>query len=363
MRIWWYIASQYLKTAISILIFSLSLYFILTYMEESQHYFDGRDTPLKVKLLYYFWQFPAMTIQLMPFAVLIGGIITNWLFAKHGEISALRAAGLSMMRISVPMICVGLFFTTCQFILNEFVLPVSSTQFLRVKRVDVEGKKNDHVFTESTWLKAKGTVLHFKNYNEHKQELSNVEYFKSETPNSLKQIVHAKSGYFDENIGSWVLRNAIVTNFDVFSQISKTEIKPLYVTNVDFAPPKVLNQTSDSSQLSYWQLKKIIEDAEAAGTNVSDRIVDLYLKLSTPFANLLFVFLTIPFALRKERQEEKYIGIVICLVTALVYWFGNLALRSFAVKGSLNPLLAAWIMNILVLFLSYMLIRKLDKGQ
>mgnify|MGYP003350751896 CR=1 FL=1 len=40
-----------------------------------------------------------------------------------------------------------------------------------------------------------------------------------------------------------------------------------------------------------------------------------------------------------------------------------MALRSFANKGTLPPLFAAWIMNVLVAFLSYILIRKLDKGQ
>ena len=363
MRIWWYFASQYLKTTFSILILSLCLFFIITYMEDSQHYFDAYFVSNKIKILYYFWQIPTIAIQLMPFTVLIGGILTNWMLAKHGEISALRSAGLSMMKISFPFICVGMFFTLSQFMISEFILPVSSTHFLRIKKVEIEGKKNEVVFTESTWLKAEGTVLHFKKYDEHKQELFNVEYFKWENKTSLKQIVHAKSGYFDENIGNWVLRKAIVTNFDMTSYIPKVEIKPLYVTNIDFAPPRVLNQTSDSSQLSYWQLNKIIDDAKVAGTNVSDRIVDLYLKMSLPFANLLFVFLTIPFALRKERQEEKYIGIIICLVTALIYWFGNLTLRNFAIKGELNPLFSAWIMNILVMFLSYMLIRKLDKGQ
>ncbi len=363
MRIWWYIASQYLKSIFSILLFSLSIYFILTYMEESQHYFDGRDVSAKVKFYYYYWQVPAITLQLMPFAVLIGGIVTNWLLAKHGEISALRAAGMSMFRISIPLVAVGLFFTLSHFVLNECVIPMSTTHFLKVKKIDIEkSKKNDFVFTESKWLKSKGTILYFQKYDETKQELFEVEYFKSESSN-IKQIVHAGSAYFDDNIGNWVLRTAIVNNFNSHYQLENFEIKPYYVTNIDFAPPKVLRETSDSNQLSYWQLKKIIDDAQEAGANVSDRIVDLYLKLSTPFANLLFVFLTIPFALKKERQEEKYIGIVICIITALVYWFGNLVLKSFAIKGSINPLLAAWLMNILVLLLSFMLIRKLDKGQ
>lgn len=141
MRIWWYIASQFLKSAVGVLTFALSLYFILTYMEESQHYFDSYHPSHKTIFLYYFWQFPIITIQLMPFAVLIAGIVTNWLLAKHGEISALRAAGLSMMRISIPLICVGFFFTVSQFLLSEVIVPHSATQFYRIKMVEVEGKK------------------------------------------------------------------------------------------------------------------------------------------------------------------------------------------------------------------------------
>jgi lipopolysaccharide export LptBFGC system permease protein LptF len=54
---------------------------------------------------------------------------------------------------------------------------------------------------------------------------------------------------------------------------------------------------------------------------------------------------------------------VICLASALLYWFGNMTMRSFAAKGSLSPWIAAWTMNVFVALLSFALIRKLDKGQ
>ncbi|KAB8032229.1 LptF/LptG family permease [Fluviispira multicolorata] len=363
MRIWLYFITQFLKTALGVLLFSLSLYFILTYMEDSQHYFNKYKPSNRTIFFYYFWQFPSIAVQFLPFSVLVAGIITNWILAKHGEIAALRAAGMSMLKISLPLISVGILFTAIQFTLSEIIIPNSSTQYLRVRNVEIEKKKPNNVFTESQWLKAPNTILHFHKYDENKQELVNIEYFKEENSKSLKQIVHAKSSYFDDNIGKWVLRSALVRQFETLNKITITEIKPLYVTNIDFAPPKILKRESESSQLSFWDLRRLIDEAEIAGTNISDRVVDLYMKISTPFANLLFVFLTLPFALKKERQEETYIGIVICLIAALIYWFGNMALRSFAVKGALNPFIAAWSMNVLVAMLSYLLIRKLDKGQ
>ena len=110
-------------------------------MEDSQHYFPGYHVTPKILFFYYFWQLPSIAIQLLPFTVLIGGIVTNWVLAKNGEIAALRAAGLSMMKISIPLICVGLFYSFTQFYLNEFIIPYTSTQFLKIKNNEIE-KKN-----------------------------------------------------------------------------------------------------------------------------------------------------------------------------------------------------------------------------
>ncbi|MES2615715.1 MAG: LptF/LptG family permease [Bdellovibrionota bacterium] len=363
MVIWRYLFFQFFKSILAVLLFALVLYFILTYMEESQHYFPGRHVTSKTIFLYYFWQLPSITILLLPFTVLIGGIVTNWILAKNGEIAALRAAGLSMVKISIPLICVGLFYSFAQFYLSEFVIPYTSTEYLKIKNNVIDRKKSDNIFSESKWLRTPSTILHYDEYEEEKQILEKPEIFVFFTTGVAKKIVQAKFAHFDENVGAWVFHYALVTNFSEDSKVTNIEVKPLFVTDIDFAPPKVLKQNSESGQLSYWKLKKLIKEAQIAGTNVSDRIVDLQLKLSGPFASLLFVFLTLPFALRKERQEENYIGIVLCLAVALVYWFGNLSLRNLAIKGIINPIVAAWFMNIFIGVLSFILVRKLDKGQ
>ena len=363
MVIWRYLFFQFLKSTLSVLLFALSLYFILTYMEESQRYFVSYHQTQKTIFLYYFWQLPTIFVQLLPFAVLIGGIVTNWVLAKNGEIAALRAAGVSMIKISAPLICVGLFFSCLQFYLNECVIPYTSTEFLKVKNNAIEKKDKDNIFSKSKWLKNETSILHYEKYDETNQTLKTPELFLFDSSNELNEIIQGNLAHFNSQVGFWIFEKALVTHFDKQSKVTSHVVTPIYQTNIDFAPPRVLKQDSDSSQLSYWTLKKLIQEAELAGSNVSDRIVDLDMKLSTPFANLLFVFLTLPFALRKERQEENYMGIIFCLALALIYWFGNLSLRNLGVKGIINPLLAAWFMNLFIGFLSFILVRKLDKGQ
>lgn len=364
MRVWWYLSSQFLKSVFSVLFFALSIYFILTYMEETQHYFNGFKINSKVIFFYYLWQIPSIFIMLLPFAVLVGGILFHWVLAKNGEISAFRAAGASVFKIALPIFCLGAGFSLLQFLINEFVIPYTATQFQYVKNIQIEGQKNTNPFVTSTWLKAPATVLHFEKYEPLNQTLTKPEFFVfGQDDNSLKTIVRGQSAHFDPEKQRWILN---VTSGDDFQSLPgkiQSFQENTYETNVNFAPPQVLKPRTESSQLSYWQLKRLIKEAQKAGSNASDRIIDLHLKISLPFANFLFIFLTLPFALRKERQEEHYFGIVVCLAAALAYWFGNLSLKNLAATGHMNPIIAAWFMNSLIACLGFFLIRKLDKGQ
>ena len=92
------------------------------------------------------------------------------------------------------------------------------------------------------------------------------------------------------------------------------------------------------------------------------REVDLYQKLSIPFANLIFVFFALPFALKHERNADTYIGIMYCLIAAIVYWVGNLSMRSLAQNGLFPPLIAAWAVPALLGVFCFWLVRKLDRA-
>jgi lipopolysaccharide export system permease protein len=366
MIIWKHLFFQFLKSILGVLLFALFIYFTITYIEERQHYFDTRSVSGETLFFYYFWQIPTITIQLLPFAVLIGAIIANWIMARHGEIAALRAAGASMMRIARPLLCVGILCALFQFAVSEFIVPYTSTELQILKTTQINNKPAENMFTESPWLKSQDDILHYKKYDAQHKTLSVPELFEFE-PGShhIKNIIHGEWASFDSTANRWVIHNARIFHFSFPKQtyIFKNDEVKTYLTKISFAPPQILNEDEESSQVSLWQLHHIIQNAIVAGSNVSNRVVDLHLKISLPFANVLFVFLTLPFALKKERQEENYIGIIICLCAALAYWFGNLAFKNFGAKEVIHPIIAAWFMNVVLAILSYLFIRKLDKGQ
>jgi lipopolysaccharide export system permease protein len=215
-----YLFFQFFKSIFAVLIFTLTIYLTLTYIEDSQFYFPDAGVPAKTIFFFYFWQLPSITIELLPFTVLVGSIITNWVLAKNGEIAALRAAGLSMLKIATPLILVGLCFTAFHFYLSELVIPYTSTQYLKVRHVDIEKLHKGNIFSESKWLRSQNSILHYDQYDEIKQKLEKPELFVYNSNGLAKDIVQAKSAYFDENINYWVLHYAIISHFNSSSKLT-----------------------------------------------------------------------------------------------------------------------------------------------
>ena len=71
---------------------------------------------------------------------------------------------------------------------------------------------------------------------------------------------------------------------------------------------------------------------------------------------------TLPFALRRERQADAYLELLVCLGAAIFYVLGNLALRGLAQTGSLNPYVAAWACGVLLLASGFARVHLLERS-
>lgn len=363
MILWSYFFRTYLKNLFSVIAFILTLYYLISYMERNVRYFSKYKASFKVIFEFFFFEFPYVFCQVLPFSVLISGIITMFIFGRNGEISATQAAGMSIWKISIPFFTVGFLATSLSFSVGEFLLPSSMREYKRISRVKIEGRSLAELFFEGRWIKSENKILHFNDYDEVKQEIIKPEFYVFEDDyTAVSKIAYADKGIFDSLKGVWTLIDGVVTHFSSVEtkRLTSESFKSLD-TRIEKSPPKIINQDIDSSMLSFRQLYRYMKEAKEAGTNIFDRQVDLHMKLSLPFLNFLFIFLIFPFAFVRERRKETYFGIILALICGFMAWSGNLALRNFAIRGEINPVLAAWLVNILLLFIGLFYLKKLDK--
>ena len=93
--------------------------------------------PLDI-LEYYLVILPEFLVLVLPIALLLALLYALTNHARHHEITAIRAAGISLWRLSLPYFGVGLLTSLALFAANEFWVPVSDDQHARVPGVDAQ---------------------------------------------------------------------------------------------------------------------------------------------------------------------------------------------------------------------------------
>lgn len=367
MKIWLYFFSSFIRTVFYVLFLIVVLYLVITHIENSLYYFVKYPNISKnLIILYYVWQLPDICLQFLPFAVLIGGIISHWTLSRSGEISALRSSGMSLWRISFPLSCGALFYVVVHLCIAEFIRPGALKEFYKVKYYHIQHMDDPDPFIKTHWVKSKNGALYFDEYDHTTQTLKNPQYFEFDSSDSkqniatVKLVARSTISFFDTKKNQWILENPTLTLFTTTQKYENLTVGK-FETDVSFAPPKLLKANISSDELNYFQLSKLIDSARQAGVKMTDRLTDLYLKISMPFSSFLFLLFTVPFAMQKERQDASYFSILLCILLTSAYWFGNLALKTFATRGLMPPFFAAWGLNIVFCLIAVFIIVKLDK--
>ena len=108
----WYITKNYLRYFfVSIFIF-LFIVTLFDFIDRSGNYFQKYDPPWPLVLKFYLYQIPGLFVQSLPFGALIASVVCFVNLSRKNEIVAFRAAGLSVARMSLPLVVCCLLYTS-----------------------------------------------------------------------------------------------------------------------------------------------------------------------------------------------------------------------------------------------------------
>src|SRR6185503_8974074 len=102
---------------------------------------EARLTGLEIAA-YYLVKSPAQVVEVLPIALLLGLLYALSNHARHNEITAIRAAGVSLWRLSLPYFYTGLVLSVALFVLNEFFVPDSENRAAQILQRHGTGKKS-----------------------------------------------------------------------------------------------------------------------------------------------------------------------------------------------------------------------------
>jgi lipopolysaccharide export system permease protein len=289
----------------------------------------------------------------LPIAALTGVILTFGRLSSDGELTAMRASGISLYRIAFPVLMIGIIFSFLAFFLNDQVAPNASFASRRVIK-EIGVKKPTAYLEEGTFIRGFENYVIFI-YEIKKNKLKNIRIYQPQEGKPTRTIV-AESGEInsmpEKNIVELKLFNGTSeepspTEPDTFYKLNfKTYYMTLDMSKI-FKKEAINKKTRE---MTVNELKAEIKTTSSQGIDPRPLYVEIYKKINMAIASFVLILLGIPLGIKAHRSE-KSIGFGISLILFAVYWGAFLGGVALSLKGALSPLWGVSMPNIAFFFL------------
>lgn len=343
-----YVSRQFLSILGITLLGFVCVILIVDLIENLDRFIDNSVPYIKV-FYYYFYALPWFLNIGLPMSMLISTVLTIGLMAKRNELTVIKSSGVSLYRLALPLLLIGLFVSFISFELDNVLVSQGNN-----KRYDIEQK-----YMKKRAHKRYRNVLKNVFIQKHETKHIAINTYKVNQQNGIgNTVINLENGTINQRIDAvsitWIdsMKIWALTDFSIrkFSEtgaiISLLISKQDTLINLGFTPEDVTQQSKSPDELNYGELTARIIQLKENGVNTTRWEVDRYFKISFAFTNLIIVMFGIPLVVLKSKGGLTFGAGMGIFVIFIYYAFLKFGL-SLGYKGILEPLAAAWIGNIL----------------
>lgn len=296
--------------------------------------------PYIVKLLAY--RLPAFLVVTFPISLLASSELAIGRLSTDGEVTAMRAGGISLRRIMIPFLTAALAISFFAFLINDYIVPEANHISQNIIREIVLKKGPPNIKRNVFFRDAENRYFYINLFDEVNMIMQDIMVYEL-TREKFPRTITAKEGRWV--VDTWKLKNGTIYNYDKEGKITyEMSFETLDIIVKEDLQKFFKNQRTPQ-EMSSEELRQQIDILQRAGADTKNFEVDLYMKYSIPFSGLIFVLLGVPLGLRVKRGS-KASGIILSIVLVLFYYIFLSATRSFGRGDILTPVLAAWLPNI-----------------
>ncbi len=357
-----YISREFITPFLYCLCVFISLYVIIDLFTRLEDVLKNQ-VALSLLFQYYAAFLPIIFVRTAPIAALLSTLYVLGNLTRYNEITALKACGLNIWRITLPFFYLGLIISMSILIINDRIIPQANLISTTVKEehLDKENQQTSEQVVEN--IAIYGThnrLIHVRRFYVNKNVLKEITILEQDDNEHVLAKVQAKEAHWIKD--RWVFFNCIVYNFN---QEGRVIDEPAYykkmLFDIEEKPKDFLTRESSAEFMSYRKLRQYIKRLSGGGAKIVQKLlVDLHYKVSFPFVSLIIIFLGIPFAL-SAQGTGKAASIGLCILIAFFYYSVEALSLALGKRGTFPPMFSAWFANILFASAAAMLMRKTSK--
>jgi len=358
-----YVVREFLNTFILVLAGFVMLMLVFTFFELVGDILRNR-IPLSTVGAYLVNLTPSMLYQIAPLAVLIAVLVTFGVLNRNSELIAMKATGISLYRLVVPIVSIAAVLSVSLFLFDQFYLPQANRR-QEALRSTIKGRPpQTFLHPEQKWIFGQphpgepGRIFYYQFFDPDRNQFANLSIFEFD-PNTfaLSRRIFAGRVAWDPDSDAWSFQNGWERNIEGPSVANYREFVKAAFPEIHEEPSYFKKESLQSQEMNFGQLDAYITDLRQSGFDTMRLRVALWHKLAYPLIAIVMAVLAIPFALSMGRRGSLT-GIAVAIAVALTYWVVD---SLFGAMGNVNYLpaaLAAWSADVLFgLVGGYLLLR------
>ncbi|MBU2912533.1 LptF/LptG family permease [Reichenbachiella agariperforans] len=352
-----YIFKKFMTTFIFVVAMLVVVIVVIDFTEKNEKFIKN-EVPTDLIFYYYMSFMPWIANLIAPITVFIATVLVTAGMAGKTEIVAILAGGISFRRMLAPFAVGSILIALTTFYVNGWMIPNSNKYRIAF---EVEYLKKPFYFNERDihFKIGPDQYLYLQRYN-NRSEVGYKVTLEEIVGTELKQKLTARKMTWDDSLKVWEFKNWELREIGEFGETYSKgdEIDTLLsITPEDFDNKYQLNETMNLNELN--DHIAMLKDRGADDVAVYE--IEKYIRYMLPFTAIILTMMGVSVSAEKSSRGGSGFKIALGFLIAFVFIIMFILVKAIAEAGSMNPLFAIWIPNIIGTVITLVLYRFVPK--
>jgi lipopolysaccharide export system permease protein len=318
------------------------LWFVLDLLGRLGDFLEAHATVGQI-FRYYLISFPDVLVMIIPVSLLLGVLFCLSNLSRHNELTAIRASGISVWRIAVPMLTAGALASAAVFALTQSFTPRAKertdTYMQTLRKKERKGVRKNFFFTNT----ATRRTWYAREFVTGGKEMLGPEVTQNKPDGEALLKVYAERARWQND--RWIFSNAVVYDYTQYPPLLTHAAETNFPAFTE-KPQRLALEGRDPERMTTAELRRFVSVLKArhATGKMGAYEVELLNRFSFPLVPLMVVWLAVPLGMRVSRS-----GPMLSIGTALLLVVGYYFLSHFSLAagsgGRIPAVVAAWLPN------------------
>ncbi len=318
------------------------------------------NIPMKMVAAYLYYLAPMLLYDSAPLSAMVAVLVTFGVMTKHNEVVAFRTCGVSLHRLSVPVLLVSLLLGALLLGFDYYYVPEANRRQDAIRAVIKGSPVQTYQRADRRWIFGQQSRIYYYRYFDGSAGvLGGLSVYELDPATfRLRTHISAERAHWSTAVNGWIFENgwrrdfdgARVTRFEPFQAATFPELSE--------PPDYFLKEVKQYRQMNFTELGGYIAELRQSGFNTTQLRIEYHKKFAMPLFALVLAMIAIPFSFL-TGSRGALAGVSVSFGIAIAYWSVNHLFEQIGNVNQLPAVAAAWAPNAVFFLASAYLMTRL----